>query len=71
MAIVGLEGLGRLKKSNDLIGNRTLDLPACSIVPQFRSSSARNALVATTTQFIVTSVAITPNCLVTRVAGGV
>jgi hypothetical protein len=29
-----LERLGQLKKSNDLIGNRTRDLPACSIVPQ-------------------------------------
>jgi hypothetical protein len=34
-AIVRLEGLGKLKKkSNDLIGNQTRDLPACSIVPQ-------------------------------------
>jgi hypothetical protein len=32
--VVGLEGLGKLKKSNDLIGNRNRDLPACSIVPQ-------------------------------------
>jgi hypothetical protein len=29
-----LEGLGQLKKSDDLIRNRTRDLPACSIVPQ-------------------------------------
>jgi hypothetical protein len=29
-----LEGLGHLKISNDRIGNRTHDLPACSIVPQ-------------------------------------
>jgi hypothetical protein len=29
-----LEGLGQLKKSNDLIEIRTRDLPACSIVPQ-------------------------------------
>jgi hypothetical protein len=28
-----LEGLGQLKKSND-IGNRTRHLPACNIVPQ-------------------------------------
>jgi hypothetical protein len=33
-AIVRLEGLGQLKKSNDLIGTRTSYLPACSIVPQ-------------------------------------
>jgi hypothetical protein len=33
MAIVRLEGLGKLKK-NYLIGTRTRDLPACSIVPQ-------------------------------------
>jgi hypothetical protein len=31
--IVRLEGLGKLK-TNDLIGTRTRDLPACSIVPQ-------------------------------------
>jgi hypothetical protein len=30
-AIVRLEGLGQLKNSNDLIGNLTGDLPACSI----------------------------------------
>jgi hypothetical protein len=29
-----LEGLGQLKQLNDLIDNRTRDLPACSIVPQ-------------------------------------
>jgi hypothetical protein len=34
-AVVRLEGLGKLKKkSNGLIGNRTRDIPACSIVPQ-------------------------------------
>jgi hypothetical protein len=31
---VPLKGLGRLKKSNDLTGIRTRNLPACSIVPQ-------------------------------------
>jgi hypothetical protein len=31
---MGLEGLGKLKKSYDVIGNQTRDLPACSIVPQ-------------------------------------
>jgi hypothetical protein len=31
---VRMGGLGKLKKSNDLIGNRTRDLPACSVVPQ-------------------------------------
>jgi hypothetical protein len=34
MAIVQLEGLGKLKKFIHLIGNQTDDLPACSIVPQ-------------------------------------
>jgi hypothetical protein len=29
---VRLEGLGQLRKSSDLIGNRTRDLPAGSIV---------------------------------------
>jgi hypothetical protein len=33
-AIVRLEGLSQLKKSNDLFGNRTRDHPACSIMPQ-------------------------------------
>jgi hypothetical protein len=32
-AIVRLEGLGQLKKIH-LIGTRTRDIPACSIVPQ-------------------------------------
>jgi hypothetical protein len=31
---MGLEGLGKLKKSNDLIGNRIPDHLAGSIVPQ-------------------------------------
>jgi hypothetical protein len=31
---VQLEGLGKLKKSNDLIGNQSFILPACSIVSQ-------------------------------------
>jgi hypothetical protein len=33
-AILRLEGLGQLKKSNDPIGDGTRDLQACSIVPQ-------------------------------------
>jgi hypothetical protein len=33
-AIVRLEGLGKLKNSNGLIGNRTRHLPTCSIVNQ-------------------------------------
>jgi hypothetical protein len=33
-AIVRLERLGKLKRFSDLIGNRTRDRPACSIVPQ-------------------------------------
>jgi hypothetical protein len=33
-AIVRLEGFGQFEKSNDLIGNRTRILPACSIVPR-------------------------------------
>jgi hypothetical protein len=33
-AIVQLEGLGELKKANDLIGNRIPDFLACSIVPK-------------------------------------
>jgi hypothetical protein len=31
---VPLEGLGQLKKSNDLIGNRTRDLSAFGKIPQ-------------------------------------
>jgi hypothetical protein len=34
MAMVQLEGLGKLKKFNDLIQTRNHDLPACSIMPQ-------------------------------------
>jgi hypothetical protein len=33
-AIVRLKGLSQLKKSSDIIGIWTRDLPACSIVPQ-------------------------------------
>jgi hypothetical protein len=33
-AIVRLEGLGKLKNIQDLIGNRTRDLPTCSTEPQ-------------------------------------
>jgi hypothetical protein len=33
-AIVRLEGLDQLKKSNDLIGDQTRDLPACNIMAQ-------------------------------------
>jgi hypothetical protein len=33
-AIMRLEGIGQLKKSNDLIKDRSRDLPACSIVHQ-------------------------------------
>jgi hypothetical protein len=32
--LVWLEGLGKLKKFNDLIRTRICDIPACSIVPQ-------------------------------------
>jgi hypothetical protein len=32
--MVRLEGLSKLKKKIHLIGTRTRDLPACSIVPQ-------------------------------------
>jgi hypothetical protein len=31
---VRLEGLGNLKQSNDLLGIRTREIPACSLVPQ-------------------------------------
>jgi hypothetical protein len=33
-AILRLEGLGKIKRSNDLIRTRTRDFPCCSIVPQ-------------------------------------
>jgi hypothetical protein len=33
-AIVRLEGLGQFKERNDLVRNRTRQLPACSTVPQ-------------------------------------
>jgi hypothetical protein len=34
MIIVRLERLGKWEKCNDLIGTRTRDLPACSLVSQ-------------------------------------
>jgi hypothetical protein len=34
MAIWRLEGLGKLKRTNDLIENQTRYLPACGIVPK-------------------------------------
>jgi hypothetical protein len=40
--IVLLVGLGKLKKSNNLIGNQTRNLPACSIVPQSRGEGSPN-----------------------------
>jgi hypothetical protein len=40
--VVRLGWLGHLKKSNDLLGNRTHDLPACSIVPQSNMISHHN-----------------------------
>jgi hypothetical protein len=39
-AVVRLEGLGKLNKFKNLIGSRTLDLPAFSIVPQPTTLSA-------------------------------
>jgi hypothetical protein len=50
MAIERLEGIGKLKKSDALIGNRTPDLPACSIVPQ------PTALIIVIIIFIIISV---------------
>jgi hypothetical protein len=46
MAIVRLEGLGQLKKSSDLIGNRTRDFPAYSVVPQPTTLPHANRIVA-------------------------
>jgi hypothetical protein len=37
-----LEGLGKLKESSDLIGNRTRDLPAYSIVTFYILSTRRS-----------------------------
>jgi hypothetical protein len=34
MAIMLLEGLGKLKKSKDIIGNQKNILTVCSIIPQ-------------------------------------
>jgi hypothetical protein len=39
-AIVRLEGLSQLKKSNDLIGNRTRDLRACSASTNYATAPA-------------------------------
>jgi hypothetical protein len=45
MAIVRLEGLGKLEKKIHLIGTRTRDIPACIMVPQLlevRMENSRN-----------------------------
>jgi hypothetical protein len=55
--IVRLEGLGQLKKSNDLIGNRTRDLRLCSILSQ-RTTLPRVSKVSAT--FIKTWQSCTP-----------
>jgi hypothetical protein len=36
-AILRLEGLGQMKKSNDIIGDRSRNIPVCSRVPQPRA----------------------------------
>jgi hypothetical protein len=46
MAIVRLEGLGKLKKIN-FTGARTRDLPACSIVVLFYRQSSYNVCSST------------------------
>jgi hypothetical protein len=45
-----LEGLGKFKKSNELVGNRTRDLPACSRVPQLSRSLNLGAISKTKDQ---------------------
>jgi hypothetical protein len=41
-----LEGLGQLKKCNNLIGIGTRDIPACSIVPQPTTLSCASTFVS-------------------------
>jgi hypothetical protein len=43
-AIMRLEGLVQLKKSNNFLGNWNRDLPACSIVPQPTSETMINEI---------------------------
>jgi hypothetical protein len=38
-----MEGLGTLKKSNDIIGNQIRDPPVCSIVPQTTTFQQENS----------------------------
>jgi hypothetical protein len=44
-AIVRLQRLGKLKKSNDLIGKQTQGLPACSIASQLRYGVLLNNII--------------------------
>jgi hypothetical protein len=44
-AIMRLEGLGQLRKSNDLIGTWNRDLPACSTVPQPTTILFQNPII--------------------------
>jgi hypothetical protein len=41
MVVVQYEELGQLKESNDLVGNRTRDLPACSIPSRLTTLSEK------------------------------
>ena len=56
-----------MKNSNDTIGNRNRDLPACSAVPQPTAPRACNNTVTTTTK-VTTTVTTTTNTTVTTVA---
>jgi hypothetical protein len=50
-----------MKNSNDTIGNRTSDLPACSAVPQtttLRCAAHQNTRVVKTCDFYVTSISM-------------
>jgi hypothetical protein len=45
--MVALKGFGKLIKLNNIIGPRTRDLPACSIVPQPRMPQTKKRAITT------------------------
>jgi hypothetical protein len=62
--IVRLEGLGQLKKikSSNIIGIRTRDLQACSIVSQPNNATAYHLISCTELQFIQTNFVLLAQC---------
>jgi hypothetical protein len=65
---VWLEELDQFEKSNDIIGNPTRDLPACSIVPQ-PTMLPRDPFFQYEDQTVVTTVAFAMAMRLSSLAG--